>query len=68
MMVSTIHELREAKGLTQHQFANRLGVGSGTALGWERGTHRPTQRHLRQIAVVLGVAESTIMIVPARPL
>lgn len=36
-----IRHIRESLGLTQAQFAARLGVASWTVSRWERGTNSP---------------------------
>jgi hypothetical protein len=62
MAASRIRELRLEKAevapraFTVAALAQRLGVDPGTLRSWERGTHRPTQRHLRQLARELGVS------------
>jgi transcriptional regulator with XRE-family HTH domain len=63
----TIAELREAKGMTLHELAYRIGVGSGSVQSWELGARRPTKRHLQRLALVLGVREETIAIRAAPP-
>ena len=51
-----IKDLREAKGLTQEQVAQRLGVTQGTIAHWESGARTPTLSNMVKIADVLGVS------------
>jgi len=44
-----IKKLRKELGLTQVEFAERLGVASMTVKRWEAGTARPSQLALRQL-------------------
>ena len=37
-----IFEVRDTLGLTQEQFANRLGVSQGTVALWENGDRNPS--------------------------
>jgi DNA-binding transcriptional regulator YiaG len=41
--------LREGLGLTQKQFADRLGMDAMTVSRWERGTMRPSEAGVRAI-------------------
>lgn len=51
-----IKDLREAKGLTQEQVAQKLGVTQGTIAHWESGARTPTLTNMVKIADVLGVS------------
>lgn len=46
---------RLAKGYTQKQLAERLGIKTGTVSAWEVGRNTPQASKLRNIADVLGV-------------
>ncbi|WP_461102192.1 helix-turn-helix domain-containing protein [Spirosoma koreense] len=52
----TLKELRKAKGLSQEDLAEKLGVRSGkqTISNWELGKNEPTLSDIRKIAEVLG--------------
>jgi DNA-binding transcriptional regulator YiaG len=41
--------LREAKGLTQEEFARELDVTVGTLSGWENGHHRPVKAQRKRL-------------------
>ena len=41
--------LRFAKGLSQKELAQTLGMDESTINGWERGRHRPTHQFLQRI-------------------
>lgn len=51
--------LRQAKGLTQEEFAREIEVTVGTLSGWEAGRHRPVRdqrKRLIQMAEASGIA------------
>ena len=47
--------VRQGKGLTQDQFAERVGLSSKYISGIERGVENPTMDNLIRLAKVLGV-------------
>lgn len=52
---------RKAKGLTQSQVAESLGVEQPTVQRWESGVNEPSNRYIRHLAVLLGVSVSDII-------
>lgn len=57
----TLRRLREERGLTQEDVANRLGI-SGQAVGaWENGRARPRLSKLNELARLLGVDASDLV-------
>lgn len=50
-----IRELREAKGMTQCDLGQLMGVSHVTVSGWENGTRMPMAARLPDLATVLGV-------------
>jgi transcriptional regulator with XRE-family HTH domain len=48
---------RRARGLSQAQLADALGVTRTNVSGWENGRTRPTRRHLDALVDVLGVGD-----------
>ncbi len=56
-----IKDLREAKGLTQEQLAQLLGVTQGTIAHWESGARTPTLMNMVKIADVLGVSLDEVL-------
>jgi transcriptional regulator with XRE-family HTH domain len=50
-----IAERRTALGLTQAEFAERLGADNVTVSRFERGSHLPSLLRLQNIAVILGM-------------
>lgn len=46
---------REAKGLSQVELAQKLGVSPGTVGGWENGTHGIRLKRLRAVAKALEI-------------
>ena len=48
-----VHELRRRTGLTQEQFAARLGVTFPTINRWENRRGKPSPLALRQIEMLL---------------
>ena len=55
-MKEKIREFREAKGLSQTELADALGVDQTTVSAWERGVAEPTMFNLRRLADILGVS------------
>ena len=53
-----VKELRLAKGLSQTELANQIGVRQPIISRIEKGTHVPTWRNLERIARALGVTLS----------
>ena len=58
--LKTIRELREGRGWTQLELANKLGVTPVTVYNWERGQHMPTVVQLRSLAHHFGVSMDAI--------
>ncbi|MBA2598008.1 MAG: helix-turn-helix transcriptional regulator [Chloroflexia bacterium] len=55
-----IRELREARGWTQLELGNLLGVTPVTVYNWERGQHMPTAPQLRALARVFSISMDSI--------
>lgn len=53
--MQNIRDAREAKGMTQEQFAKLVGVTQGAVAQWENGLTHPSFDKLMRIADVLGV-------------
>lgn len=49
MKASEIKWLRYGLGLTQTEFAHKLGVGYTTLNRWENGKHKPTKLALEKL-------------------
>lgn len=58
--METIRELRQARGWTQLELANRLGVTPATVYNWERGKYEPTASMFRRIAQTFEVSMDLI--------
>ena len=58
---SVIKQLREKKGLTQAQLANKLNVSDKTISKWETGKGYPDITLLQPIAVACGVSVAEIL-------
>lgn len=56
-----IHSLRKAKGMTQKQVADRLGVLPKTISKWETGHGFPDTSLLSELADILGVSIDTLL-------
>lgn len=48
-----IRELRKARGMSQRQLANEVGVSPGAVAQWELGATTPTTANLVALASVL---------------
>lgn len=57
---------RQALGLTQEQFAVRVGVSPSAVLGWEKGRYFP-KRHQGAVEHVLGISLAANGTEPAPP-
>jgi len=71
-MMPTIRDLREARGLTQKELAQQVGVSALSVYNWEGGRKVPGGLHLFKLANVLGVAAGDIELLseqlpPRRP-
>lgn len=55
-----IRELREARGMSQRQLANEVGVSPGAVAQWELGATTPTTANLVALANVLGCSMDTL--------
>jgi len=53
--MQNIRDAREAKGMTQEQFAKLVGVTQGAVAQWENGLTHPSFDKLMKIADVLEV-------------
>jgi DNA-binding transcriptional regulator YiaG len=62
-----IRELREQLGLTQAQFAERLGCSTQAVSFWERGTRSPTGLYAKAVRELLAEVEGTREIMPPTP-
>ncbi len=58
--MKTIRQLREERGWTQLQLANKLGVTPSSIYKWEAGRNQPKVAQLRALARVFGVSSDTI--------
>ena len=56
-----IRRFREAKGLSQKQFAASIGVTNSRVSNWEQGTHRPDVEKLADICMALSVSPSELL-------
>lgn len=60
-MGRNIRRLREAKGLSQEQFADEAGIHRTYVSDLERGSRNPTIRVVERVASALGVTASEIL-------
>jgi len=58
---SRLKRYREASGLSQSEFAARIGVGNTRVSNWELGENRPDVDFLPLICEVLGVSPSDLL-------
>lgn len=54
-IAAIIKELRQERGWTMAELAQRLGVSEATVSRWEAGKNMPKAEHLRAIAELRGV-------------
>ena len=58
--MKTIRTLREERGWTQLELANKLGVTPATVYNWERGKYEPKASQLRALARAFGVSMDVV--------
>lgn len=58
---TVIKQGRERLGLTEQQFADRVGVSRGAVQQWERGTTAPKRGNQAAVADLLGISKSELM-------
>ena len=59
-MGKTIRELRSQHDYTQAELAAHLGTSKLTVIRWEKGVHKPSYDHLKELGRVFGVSLSSI--------
>lgn len=59
-MVS-MKEVRERRGLTQAQIADRLEVDKSTVSKWESGDSTPLRKYRRKLCELLGCTEEELI-------
>jgi transcriptional regulator with XRE-family HTH domain len=62
-----LRKYREAQGLNQKEFAERIGVGNGRVSNWEQGINRPDVDLLAKICEVLNVSPSELLDIRLSP-
>ena len=60
-MRDKIRALREARGMSQTELAEALGVDQTTVSAWETGKAEPTIFNLRRLADILGVSPGDLL-------
>ena len=61
MPILNIKELRERKGLTQTQLADRVNVTKAAVSMWESGKSTPLRKYRVALCEVLGCTEPELM-------
>ncbi len=61
----TIRQLRQERGWTQQDLADRLGTHVMTVSRWEQGQVRPIWRYRRRLAELFGMKVGDIAFGPA---
>lgn len=61
---ANLKRLRIAKGLSQASVAEKLGVSGPSISGWEKGRARPKEDRLSELASLLGVPMSQLLVDP----
>jgi transcriptional regulator with XRE-family HTH domain len=56
----TIRELREIRGLSREELAEKVGVAPGVIERWERGEEHPNAMQLEFLAGLFGVATADL--------
>lgn len=64
--MSTIRELRQARGWTQFELALKVGVQPQAVYFWESGRRTPQVPQVRKLGVIFGMCSDEIDLVPAQ--
>jgi DNA-binding transcriptional regulator YiaG len=64
---SLVKELRQAKGLTQEEFAAALDVTVGILSSWENGHHRPVKAQRKRLLRLASKAGIQPPLAPSSP-
>ena len=56
-----LKEMRERRGLTQTQIADRLEVDKSTVSKWESGDSTPLRKYRRKLCELLGCTEAELL-------
>lgn len=56
-----LKELRERRGLTQAQLADRLNVAKTAVSNWETGRSKPLRKYRVALCQILGCTEQDLM-------
>lgn len=56
-----IRRLRESRGMTQRQMADRLGLSPAAVAHWELGRKKPTTDNLLAMAELFGCSTDAIL-------
>ena len=57
----SMKELRERRGLTQAQIADRLNVDKSSVCTWESGDSTPLRKYRRKLCELLGCTEAELL-------
>ncbi len=57
----SMKELRERRGLTQAQIADRLNVDKSSVSKWESGDSTPLRKYRRKLCELLGCTEAELL-------
>ncbi len=58
---SRIEEARKRSSLSQAELARKMGVTRASVVMWESGDKEPSTKHLRELAVTLGVSSDYLL-------
>lgn len=56
-----IKQIRQAKGISQKQFAIDMGVSQPVVCEWQKGKKYPSSKHILQIAEYFGVSVQQVL-------
>lgn len=58
----SLEAVRVNAGLTQKEWAKKLGVSNATVVNWEKGNTEPTLSHLRKMSKLSGIPMDFIFV------
>lgn len=59
--MTSLHEYRKRKGLTQREISKRIGIAQSTVAQYESGARKPDIVTLKKLAAILGCTTDQLL-------